>query len=170
MPADAAADSPALLRRAVDYYARSRQVAHAAIEELNAHLDLYPQQANVFAANVDRLEMLLAMLAGDAAYGRLVLDDGDRGELRSAAAEAYRRADDLALDYLMRYHADDAALPAGVDRRDAADLPDDVQEQVYAAMLALRIENPLTYEAGRVLDEFAGYRQRAAARLANLGA
>ena len=164
VPLDGSVPFPALLRRAVQYYERSNAVAGPAADWLERQMELHPESRPTFQANVTRLDLSRALLAADILYGQITLGESDD---LARAAELYREADRLALDYVIRYHVDERTLPPGVDRDDAIDLPFEQKQQIYGAMQRLRNEfrNTGLFEAERIVNEFDGLRGRINTRL-----
>lgn len=163
VPLDADPASEALLRRALTRYARSQQVGARAIEWLDRHLEDYPEQTNIFGSNIDRLELMITMLAADELYAKMILGEAPESA-QQEAAELYRRADALARDYILRYDGL-YVLPPDTNLRELDEVPVDVKEAAYRELQRLRTESPLTFEHARDLNEFDGYRERAATRL-----
>ena len=166
---DTPPESEALLRRALTRYARSRDVAGRADAWLTEHLNRFPAQANIFGSNVDRMRLIDAMLEADELYLALALGDvpdDARASTAQQAIDAYRRANDLARDYVVRYFGGDV-LPRefNIERVDL--LPITVREQAYRDLQRLRDRDPL-FEQARGLNEFDGYRLRAADRVNQL--
>ena len=170
MPPGGEVPYPALLRRAVSYYDRSRSVNDKARQYLGEHIARFPESANIFAANLDRLRLYDVLLAADVAYARGLL--GEDVDL-ARVASLYREADDLARDYLLRYHAVQSAMPEGVPTRQVMSLDEAAREAVYRRMQQQRdaaARGAGYFEPTRAMDEFDGYRARIARRLALIDA
>jgi hypothetical protein len=170
MPPDRPVVAPALLDRARTYYRRAANVARRASAFLTDHVEQFPESANIFVSNVDRLDLFVALLEADLAYLDLLQDAPDAPRPEAVAA-LYEQADVSARDFLLKYHVMPQAMPNGVPTARVMDLPPEVREIVYRQMLGLQ-EQALRanrfFDADRVLLEFEGYRERTRVRRALL--
>ena len=165
--ADADLASPELLRDAVAQYQRSLAVGRDAVEYLSEHLDQYPGAASTFASAVSRLEALRPLIEADVAYARLLLDEGDTGDLRDQARRDYAQAYTLLVDYLLRYHAPSDLLPPGVTQRNILSRDYGTREQILDRLRTEAATN-IAFDHTRTVNEFDGYLDRIAARLSRL--
>jgi len=167
LPLDAPVPFEALLRRAINYYERAREVGLAGEAWLSAHIEEHPDARFLFVDDADRLGLNARILEADLAFARLAL----RGDVPDAAARAarelYREADVEALDYALRYYLDPRVVPAGVSADDVLGLPLGERRAIYANLQALRdrFRGTGRFDGERAIDEFDGIRLRIARRI-----
>jgi hypothetical protein len=178
VPLDAPIPHKARIDEALFSYDRCALLVDAAVAEYERHLANDKTNLNLYVNQMEDMRGEQAMVQGDAAYLRAMLNPAQRATLTKTAADAYNLAIRRYELFLMQYYIPDAvaqqAFPAGITRpslsRDAKNLSDQQINQMFAAVLRNLPPALEGVEYDDVIREYVSYIDRAQKRLSNLNA